>query len=194
LTIGDVTFRPLPGTGTTYLIGSILLTPSGSIVIASTTISLAPGATALVINGQTSFISPVTEPIITNPPLLTIGSQTHTALSGGGTTFIIGGQTLTPGGGITVDGTTISLASGATQLVYGSAGKSTTGVLFPATTTLTGVGKVTGKQSATAGAKVSEFNGQAAATNSRQGAASRQLVSESWMLPAFCGILGLMLV
>jgi hypothetical protein len=173
LTIGDVTFRPLPGTGTAYLIGSILLTPGGSIVTASTTISLASGATALVINGQTSFISSGAEPIITNPPLLTIGSQTYTAISGGGTTFVIDDQTLVPGGSIVIDGTTISLTSGATQLVYGSVGKSTTSVLFPGTATPTGSGIVTGTKSATAGAKVSDFNGQAASTSSREGRASQ---------------------
>lgn len=133
LTIGNGFFRPLPGTGTSYLVGSQILTPGGSVVVADTTISLAPGATALIINGQTSIITPPSQPVITNAPLLTIGSQTYTAISG--TTFVIGGQTLTPGGVITVDGTTISLAPGATELVYGSAGQSTTSALFPATTT-----------------------------------------------------------
>jgi hypothetical protein len=168
LTIGNVTFRPLPGTGTAYLISSILLTPGGSIVVASTTISLAMAASALIINGQTSSISQA-QPIITNPPLLTIGSQTYIALSGSGTTFVIGGQTLTPGGSVVVDGTTISLVSEATQLVYGSGGKSTTSVLFPATTTRSP--SITSKESLGAGANVSDSNGQAAATSSLQGAA-----------------------
>jgi hypothetical protein len=191
LTMGDVTFRPLPGTGTAYLIGSILLTPGGSIVVAKTTISLALGVTALIINGQTSFISQA-QPIITNPPLLTIGSQTYSAVSGGGTTFIIGGQTLTPGGVITVDGTTISLASGATQVVYGSGERSTTSVLFPATASLTRSGKVTGTKGASAGAKVSDFSGQAAATSSQEGAAVR-LSEASWTLLSVVVVLGFVL-
>ncbi|KAI2482578.1 hypothetical protein Ptr902_04894 [Pyrenophora tritici-repentis] len=104
LTIGDATFRPLPGTGTAYVIGSALLTAGGFVVVSGTTISLAAGATALVIDGQTSFISALAQPIVTNAPLLTIGTETFTAMSGGGTAFIIRGQTLTPGGTITVYG------------------------------------------------------------------------------------------
>ena len=166
LSIGNGIFRPLPGSGTSYLIGSSTLTPGGVVVVAGTTISLAQGATALVVNGQTSIVSPSVTPIITNAPLLTIGSQTYTAISG--TTFVIGEQTLTPGGTITVSGTTISLAPGATQLVYGSSGRSTTTVLFPATTT--NDSSMNGTASPSAGA--SGRNGQAAATSSRQGSGS----------------------
>jgi hypothetical protein len=166
LTIGNGIFRPLPGTGTSYLIGSSTLTPGGSVVVADTTISLAPGATALVINGRTTLLTPSAQPIITNAPLLTIGSQTYTAISG--TTFVIGGQTLTPGGTITVDGTTISLAPGATQLIYGSSGRSTTTALFPATTTRSQA--LTGTASPSAAASGS--NGQAVATSPRQGSAA----------------------
>jgi hypothetical protein len=166
LTIGNSVFRPLPGSGTSYLIGSSVLTPGGLITVAGTTISLAVGATALVINGQTSSLTTGAQPVITNAPLLTVGSNTFTAISG--TTYIIGGQTLTPGGTITVDGTTISLAPGATQLVYGSSGRSTTNALFPATTTRSrGIG---GTASASAGA--SGVNGQAAPTSQRTGSAS----------------------
>lgn len=168
LTIGDVTFRPLPGTATAYLIGSILLSAGGSIVTSGTTISLASGATALVVNGQTSSILPPAQPVITNPPLLTIGAETYTAVSGGGTVFIIGGETLTPGGTITVDRTTISLAIGATELIYGSSGRSTTTALFPATTTQSQHITTTSGLSASA----RTFDGQATAT-SRKGAASR---------------------
>ncbi|KAL6160862.1 hypothetical protein ACJBU6_00006 [Exserohilum turcicum] len=167
LTVGDVTFRPLPGTGTAYLIGSILLTAGGSIVVSGTTISLAPGATALVINGQTSSISPQAQPVVTNPPLLTIGTNTYTAMSGDGTTFVIGGETLTPGGTITVDGTTIGLADSATALTYGSAGRSTTTALFPATTTRS----TTNESGATA--RASRSDGQATATSRKEGAAPR---------------------
>jgi hypothetical protein len=166
LTIGDSTFQPLPGTGTSYLIGSSTLTPGGIITVSSTTISLAPGATHIVINGHTSFLVPGSPSPITNAPLLTVGSNTFTALSD--TTYVIGGQTLTPGGTITVDGTTIRLAPGATQLVYGSSGLSTTAALFPATTTRGQ--SVTG--TADASARGSGGNGQAAATSQRTGSAS----------------------
>jgi hypothetical protein len=143
--------------------------------VADTTISLAPGATALVINGRTTLLTPSAQPIITNAPLLTIGSQTYTAISG--TTFVIGGQTLTPGGTITVDGTTISLAPGATQLIYGSSGRSTTTALFPATTTRSQ--SLTGTANLSAGASGS--NGQAAATSPRQGSASVSRLG-GWLL------------
>ncbi|KAF1829198.1 hypothetical protein BDW02DRAFT_592788 [Decorospora gaudefroyi] len=187
LTIGDVTFRPLPGTRTAYLIGSMLLTPGGSIVISSTTISLAPGASALVVDGETSFISLQPQQIVTNPPLLTIGAETYTAVSGGSTTFIIEGRTLTPGGTITVDGTTIILASGATELIYGSSGRSTTTVLFPATTTRSQ--DITKTSSPTAGA--SGTDGHAAQTSSIPGVASHGS-DKNWALLFVAVILWLM--
>jgi hypothetical protein len=166
LTVGNTVFRPLPGTGTTYQVGSTILTPGGVITIGGSTISLAAGATAIIVNGQTTLLAPGNRPMVTNAPLLTLGSNTFTAVSG--TTYIIGGQTLTPGGTITVDGTTISLAPGATQVVYGSSGRSITTALFPATTT--GSQAITGTASPSAGA--SEANGQAAPTSQRTGSAS----------------------
>lgn len=184
LTIGNGVFRPLPGTGTTYQIGTALLTPGGSVVVAGTTISLAAGASALVVNGVTTALSPQTQPIVTNPPLLTIGSQTYTAASG--TAFIIGGQTLTPGATITFDGTTIVLSPGATELVYGSSGRSTSVTLFPATTTR---GTVT-----TASPSASEGqSGEQAAPSSTRGAAARAGSSISVLLGAL-GCLGWLLV
>jgi hypothetical protein len=99
--------------------------------------------------------------------LLTIGSQTYTAESGSGTTFIIGGQTLTPGGTITADGTTISLASGATELIYASSGRTTRSALFPATTTR--LQSVTSSADASAGP--SRPDGQATATSKKEGIA-----------------------
>ncbi|KAF2832474.1 hypothetical protein CC86DRAFT_451975 [Ophiobolus disseminans] len=184
LSFGNGIFRPLPGTGTSYLIGSMTLTPGGVIIVADTTISLAPGATALIINGQTSIISPFAQPIVTNAPLLTVGSQTYTAISG--TTFIISGQTLTPGGTITVSGTTISLAPGATQLVYGSSGRTTTTALFPATSTQNS--KVTGSASPSAGA--SGRNGQAAATTLGQGSSASASRTDKLLLSFSIAALG----
>lgn len=133
ITIGNGVFTAIPGTGTTYLIGGSALTPGGVITVAGTTISLSPGATAVVVNGVTTTLIP-TAPI-TNPPLLTIGTATYTALPGGGTTFVIGGQTLTPGGVITVSGTTISLSPSATALIINGGSMTTTETLFPATIT-----------------------------------------------------------
>ena len=152
LRIGNGLFTALPGTGTTYQIGSEMLTPGGNVVVAGNTISLAKGATALVINGVTITVSQ-TEPTITKPPLLTIGGKTYTAASGTETKFMISGQTLTPGGTITVDGTTIVLSPSATELVYGSSGRSTSTALFPATTTGASEGYGGGAQAAPTGSQ-----------------------------------------
>jgi hypothetical protein len=168
LTIDNDIFQPLPGTGTTYQIGETLLTPGGSVVVAGTTISLASGATALIVNGVTSTLMPQAQPIITNPPLLTVGTRTYTASPGTGTAFVIEGDTLTPGGTITVDGTTIVLSPQATELVYGSSGHSTSTVLFPATTT-----KGTSTSTASASQRQSGEDGQAVPTSTREGLASR---------------------
>jgi hypothetical protein len=190
LTIGNGVFTALPGTGTTYMIGSYYLTPGGVITVADTTISLAPGATALVINGQTTYLSATVSAPITNPPLLTVGSETFTAVPGTGTTFLIDGQTLTPGGTITVDGTTIILAPGATELVYGSSSRSTTTVLFPATTTRSQ--SVTATAGASAGATSGEGSPQE--TGAAQGIGNIVGVSDAKALAfsifaAFCSFL-----
>jgi hypothetical protein len=186
LSIGDGVFSALSGSGTTYIIDGQTLTPGGTITVASSTISLAPGASALIINGKsTTLLSPAT---ITNPPLLTIGSQTITALPGGGTTFVIGDRTLTPGGVITVDGTTISLAPGATMLTYGSQGRSTTTTLFPATTTR---GQSVTESGASAGA--TRTNSARQTKSMGAGGSTYTMPYASWMLSVFLGMLGLMI-
>jgi len=135
LTIGSSTFSALPGTGApSFPIGSQLLTPGGVLTLNGQTISLSPSFSFIVVNGVTSSLGFAPTPAVTNPPLLTIGLHTYTAVQG--TSFVIDGRTLTPGGVVVVNSTTISLAPGATQLVYGSGGRSTTSALFPATTAL----------------------------------------------------------
>ena len=188
LTIGNGVFRPVPGSGTTYQIGAAMLTPGGSVVVAGTTISLATGATALIINGVTTTLAAEEQAMITNPPLLTIGSRTYTAAPGTGTAFVIEGQTLTPGGTITVDGTTIVLSPQATGLVYGSSGRSTSTALFPATTT-----RGTATFSSASASEGQSGDVQAAPTSSRQGAASMARLPLSIMFGAM-GCLGWLLV
>jgi hypothetical protein len=186
LTIGSDVFTALPGSGTTYVIGSATLTPGGIITVADTTISLAPGATALVINGVTTTLA--AQAPITNPPLLTIGTETYTAVSG--TTFIIEGQTLTPGGVITFDGTTISLASSATALVYESAGRKTTTTLFPATTTRSQSITPTGAASA----RLTGVNHLPKETASRAtGHGVHHASTGGWLFSFILGFLGLLL-
>ena len=95
-----------------------MLTPSASIAVAGTIVSLAPGATALIVNGLTSTLAAQAQAVVTSPPLLTVVSRTYTAASG--------------------DGANIVLSPQATELIYGSLGRSTSTALFPATTTDTG--------------------------------------------------------
>jgi hypothetical protein len=188
LTIGNGVFRPLPESGTTYQIGTAMLTPGGSVIVAGTTISLAAGATALVINGVTTTLAAGAQAMITNPPLLTVGSRTYTAAPGTGTAFVIDGQTLTPGGTITVDGTTIVLSPQATELVYGSSGRSTSTALFPATTTR---GTTTSPSASASEGQSGDV--QATPTSSRQGAASTVRLPLSIMFGAM-GCMGWLLV
>ncbi|MCJ1437517.1 hypothetical protein MMC27_006904 [Xylographa pallens] len=113
LTIGSstITANPLGQ----YLIGTQSLTPGGpAITVSGTTLSLAPSASVLIVNGNTQTIrTPPTSlpanPHSTEPPLI-LGSIAQTANSAGA--YILGTQALIPGGpGITISGTTISLAS-----------------------------------------------------------------------------------
>ena len=95
-----------------YIIGGQTLTPGGVLTLSGTRISLSPDETAVIVGSSTESL------VITPPPDLTIGSQTITANSLD--QYIIGGQTLTPGGVITVSGTRVSLATDETALVVGT--------------------------------------------------------------------------
>lgn len=77
-------------------------------------LSLAPATPYAVISSSTVPIVPA----IVGSDLLTFSGQVHTADSLIG--FAFAGQTLTPGGAITVDGTPISLAPAATHAVVGT--------------------------------------------------------------------------
>lgn len=185
LTVAGTVITPMPNPDASFTIDGQLLTPGGVITVSGTTISLSPGATALVVNGVTTLLG--SSPPITNPPLLTIGTHTYTALPGTGTTFVIDGQTLTLGGTIVVDGTTISLSPEATQLVYGSAGRSTTEMLFPATTTGSASNTGLGYGSWPASAGATQRVGQAQPTESKKGsAASLSAVFKSKFVPLPC--------
>lgn len=188
ITIGGNVFSALAGPGVFYDINGQLLTAGGRIIVDGTTISLAPGATALVVNGVNTPLKPqAISAVITNPPILTIGTHTYTAAPGGRTSFVIDGQTLTLGGTIVVNGTTISLAPGATRLVYGSAGHSTTSALFPAMTT--GKARTTDAAAASASAGATGQNGEAAATTSAQGVAHKVMALHSAWILSLLGLL-----
>ncbi|KAL8752289.1 MAG: hypothetical protein Q9184_005781 [Pyrenodesmia sp. 2 TL-2023] len=99
-----------------FLIGSQTLTPGGpAITVSGTPISLPLGATAVVVGGSTV---PIPRPTST-PVVLEINGQSYTQIPGSG--FLIGSQTLVPGGtAITVNGTLVSLGTAATNLVVGT--------------------------------------------------------------------------
>lgn len=119
LTIGNQVFTANAATQF-YLSAGQTLTPGGTVVISGTTISLDSAATAVVINGQTrSFGSSPNAMITSSPELIRVNGQAFAPNSGG--TYLISGQTLTPGGSITVTGPngveTLSLARSGTELV-----------------------------------------------------------------------------
>ena len=129
--------------GTTYTVNSAsefvvdgsTLTRGGSVVVDGTTVSLDPSGGYAVVNGVTQTLpAPATTgfPATTASPAptLEIGGTTYTADQSSG--FVIDGTTLTRGGSVVVDGTTVSLdASGGDVVVNGVTQTMST----PATTT-----------------------------------------------------------
>jgi hypothetical protein len=93
LIIGGTTYAATIGPSGAYVFGGQTLLPGQQIVFNGHTISLAANGQTVVIDGSTSFLN---TPTTTLPPLLTIGGKVYTANSG--TTYIIDGLTLTPGG------------------------------------------------------------------------------------------------
>ena len=123
-TIADITFGGQTYTADSasrFRIGGQTLTPGGVVTVDGTQISYAPGASVVIVGSSTQSLATITA---TNPASMatiadiTFGGQTYTADSA--SRFRIGGQTLTPGGVVTVDGTQISYAPGATDVVVGS--------------------------------------------------------------------------
>lgn len=94
-----------------YVIAGQTLSPGSAITVDGTTVSLEASGATVVINGVTQTPSSAA----TQAPILTIGGATYTANSG--SSYLIDGQTLTPGAAITVSGTTISLDSSDSTLV-----------------------------------------------------------------------------
>ncbi|KXT10087.1 hypothetical protein AC579_8962 [Pseudocercospora musae] len=113
ITVGSQVFTA--NAATQFNIGGSVLTPGGQVIVQGTTISLAPDATRVALNGVGSQLSP---PAITPAPLLTVGGTVYQPNIG--RTYNIGGQILAPGGAIVVSGTTISLpADGSNVVVNG---------------------------------------------------------------------------
>ena len=102
-----------------YVYAGQTIHPGGSaIVVGGTKISVAPSATELIIGSSTEALRPPSILVTTAPPLVTFGSQILRADAS--SDYIIGGQTLTPGHAITISGTILSLAPGASEVVIGS--------------------------------------------------------------------------
>ena len=100
-----------------FLIAGQTLTPNGIITISGTPISYAATRTAVIIGTSTEALS-YTTITPTAAPIITFNGSTYTAL-GPSSGFVIDGQTLTPGGLITVSGTPISYAAARTDVVIG---------------------------------------------------------------------------
>ncbi|KAL2045148.1 hypothetical protein N7G274_002229 [Stereocaulon virgatum] len=120
-----------------YIIGSQTLTAGGAVIISGTPVSLAPGYSQVVVGSSTEGLAMLTTAGLgkgpgggaggTEAPLFTIGSQAFTANSEG--QYVIGSQTLTAGGAVTVSGTPVSLAPGETQVVVGSSTEGLAGLI-----------------------------------------------------------------
>lgn len=106
-----------------FVVGTQTLTPGGPVVtVSGTVLSVGPSGTIAVINGVTQTLA--NAPHVTQAPVLTVDGKPVSATVVGGTTqFVLtDGQTLTPGGIITVDGTTFSMptdGAGSTVVVNG---------------------------------------------------------------------------
>jgi len=121
ISYGGATIKPdtssnydLPGVGK--------VSPGGLPVTTNNVVySLAPSATAIISNGQSVALTPVSQPTIgapNGPPILTFAGSTYTAES---SNYVIGSQTLKPGApAIVASGIPISLASGGGAVLIGS--------------------------------------------------------------------------
>lgn len=101
-----------------------ILTPGGMVTVSSTVISLASDESNVIVGTRTEALGAYStgelssDPAVATRPDLTLGTQSLTSNSLG--QYNIDGQTLTPGGAITVSGTTISLAPDGSDVVVGT--------------------------------------------------------------------------
>ena len=121
------TLSPITGTASGYVVAGHTILPGSTVVLGSgvspTTIALqtASNSNLNIIVGSSSSEIPrlsVTTPSVTQLPPFTMGSQTVSANDKG--QYIIGSQTLTAGGVVTVSGTPVSIGSSAADVVVGS--------------------------------------------------------------------------
>ena len=98
-----------------FVVGKQALSPGAAITVSGTQISLAAAGNAVVIGSSTELLSPNGA---RTAAMLTFDGSTFTADAS--SEFVIGGQTLTPGGSIEVSGTPISYLAGASAIVIGT--------------------------------------------------------------------------
>ncbi|MCJ1335629.1 hypothetical protein MMC09_000901 [Bachmanniomyces sp. S44760] len=118
ITIGSAVINP--DAGNHYIISGQTLSQGGAITVGKMPISLAPAGSAVIIGGNTHALTATRAfaPVQPSQPPITIGGAVVTPNSI--SQYIVSGQTLAPGGAITVDNTPISLAPAASALVIGS--------------------------------------------------------------------------
>lgn len=136
LTVNGQVYNAVDGSGgLTYVISGQTLTKGGAITFSDGAgveiVSLSPNGVIAVINGMTSSIAPA--PTITAAPELTVDGQIITAAVGSGTTYLISGKMLTPGGSVVFEGPngmeTVSLSPDGSTLVEAVSGAVTTSAL-----------------------------------------------------------------
>lgn len=104
-----------PNAASEYIVGSQTLTPGGQITVLGTPISLVPSVTATVVAGITKPVQPASQ-----PTLATIKINGTPITPNAASQYLVGSQTLTLGGQITVSGTAVSLdPSAAVPVVAG---------------------------------------------------------------------------
>lgn len=103
-----------------YILEGHTIIPGGSaITLSNDLVSLAPSAAAVVVVGNSTIPQKPLPAFSALPEVITVAGLTVTADSQ--SDFIIGNQTLTPGGPeITVSGTPVSLATGGTAVIIGT--------------------------------------------------------------------------
>ncbi|KAK3178581.1 hypothetical protein OEA41_000718 [Lepraria neglecta] len=100
-----------------FVIDGQTLTKGGTVTVQGTALSFDTRGTDIVIESSTQILGTAT---ITNSeePTITLGGQIYTENVAGN--FLIGGQSLTSGGVITVSGTPISFGQSGTDMVVGT--------------------------------------------------------------------------
>ena len=118
LTFGGSTYTA--DANSQFVVGGQTLTPGGQITVSGTALSEGAAGSGIVVVGgsSTQLLGHGGAALMTSAAVMTFGDQTITANSAGN--FVVDGQTLTPGGVITVSGTPISEGTGAGNVVFGS--------------------------------------------------------------------------